>query len=196
MTGKAISKRQLRKAVVAQFARHFDVSRLDFRRELSRCKGRARLIGLGVATILYGLGFAVAYLGWSRGTVPDEALAKWVWLLMVPTSVVGALVWLITQSRGEYALRQQVKTYVQEVEADDGRLWRYRPLLQDVALKGVDVKLTIEQSERGQLDTLDPLDYAQTVFALQDRINEATNTVWNSDTVLQLAKNLQIESEA
>jgi len=195
MTGKAISKRQLRKAVVAQFVRHFDLSRLDFRRALRRSKGRARLMGLAVATTLYGIGFGAAYLGWSRGTVPNEALAKWVWLLMLPSSVVGALVWLITQARGEYALRQQVKTYVLEVESDEGRLWRYRPLLQDLVLKGVDVKLTIEQSERAQLEALDPLDYAHTVFALQDRINDAANTVWNSDTVLQLAKNLQIETD-
>lgn len=190
----AKGRRQSRKAIQSHFDRQFDLARLDYDRLCRPAKGRSRLLGVGVAGVLYLLGFGGGYLGFSNGTVTPEAFGKLVWILMIPSSVVGGVVWMISGVRFEYAVRQEIRQYLSQLEEGEGLLWRYGRLLQGQVIKGVQVEEAIAQSRAGQGAQIDPQDYCLLVGAISQVLMDSKITI-PADTVEAVASNLSAGSE-
>lgn len=182
-------RRQARKVIHAHFERHFDLARLDYERAVRPARGKSRLFGVAAASILYLLGFGGGYLGYSSGTVSPEAFGKLVWILMIPASVLGAVVWLISGVRFEYAVRQRIRQDVAELEKDGGLLWRYGPLLRHTPLKGVEVEAALAQSHNGQGSEIDPQDYCSLVDAISAALADSRNPL-PADIVEAVAANV------
>lgn len=190
MAEKQKGRRQTRKAVQEQFNGDFDLARLDYDRLASKAKGRARLTGVGVAAVLYLLGFGAAFVGWQNGRVDDDALARVVWLWMVPTSVIGSFAWLVTESRRLYPVRRAMADYLADCEAGNGRLWRYGPMVRLKPIKNVDVDTALALSRRGEGERIDPQDYAAMVNALAETLRDANAAGVTAEVIQEVADNL------
>jgi hypothetical protein len=192
---KAKGRRQIRKAIAEQFSAHFgDLARFDYLRLTRPVKGKARLIGVGVASGIYLLGFAGGFYGFSKGTVNADAFGKLVWMLMVPASVVGSVVWAIMDSRLEYAVRQRIRGDIAAIEASGAGLWRYGAILERLTIKDVSVAQLISLSRDGQVEALDPQDYCAAVLALADALASGTTTI-PAEALEEVAKLLEIAAD-
>lgn len=159
-------KRHVRKAALEWFAKHVNLSRLDYVRVIRPAKGQAKLIGVGVACTIYFLGFAGGFTGWQNGYVTDEGFARLVWILMIPASVMGSFIWMIFDARRCFPVRREMASYVAHLEAGDGFLWRFAPLLGQAdakRLKGIAVNDAIQLSRNRRGGEIDPQDYAAMV---------------------------------
>lgn len=190
MAEKQKGRRQTKKAIVEQFNQHFDLARFDYDRLVSKPKGRARLTGVTVAVGLYLLGFGAAYLGWKNGRVEGDVLGRFVWLWMVPTSVIGSFSWLITESRRIYPVRRSMAVYLAECESGTGRLWRYGPLLRLTPIKKVDMETALAWSSRGEGERIDPQDYAAMVQAVARTLHDSNAPGMTAELIQQVADNL------
>lgn len=169
MGAKILNRRHIKKAVIQQMKSDYDLARLDYAKLVRPGKGKSKLIGILVALVIYMIGFGGGYYGWLAGVVPEEVLAKIVWIAMVPSSVIGSLTWVIMDARLEYPVRRQMAEYVAQLESTDakgGRLWRYAPLLESFKIKGVDITKAIFLSREGRGGEIDPQDYAALVNKL------------------------------
>lgn len=185
----AKGRRQARKTIQSHFEQHFDLARLDYDRLCRPARGKSRLYGVGAASVLYLLGFTGGYFGYSSGTVNPEAFGKLVWILMIPASVVGGVVWMISGVRLEYNVRQTLRVYVATLESGEGLLWRYGPLLQNVPVKGVEVEPAVALSRAGKGSEIDPQDYCTLVSAISVVLTDSRNLL-PADTVEAVAANL------
>ena len=189
MAGKTKSRRHIKKVIVKQLETDFDFSRLEYKSLTRPGKGKSKLFGLIAASVIYMVGFGVAFFGWSNGVVPDETFAKTVWIVMIPASVVGSLVWMVFDSRFEYPVRQAMAEYIAGIEAAEGRLWRYGPVLETFKIKGVDISNMISLSQTGQGGEIDPQDYATVIHRLYAEIASDNATI-TGDMSRQLEDNL------
>lgn len=185
----AKGRRQARKIIQSHFEQHFDLAQLDYDRLCRPARGKSRLLGVGAASALYLLGFGGGYLGYSSGTVNPEAFGKLVWIFMIPASVVGGVVWMISGVRFEYGVRQAIRQYIGRLEEGEGMLWRYGPLLQHGAVKGVETEAALAQSRAGQGGEIDPQDYCSLVAAISAALTDSRNLL-PADTVEAVAANL------
>ncbi|NOY73521.1 MAG: hypothetical protein GXP14_14335 [Gammaproteobacteria bacterium] len=189
MAGKAKSRRHIKKVIVKQLETNFDFSRLEYKSLVRPGKGKSKLFGLIAASAVYMLGFGVAYFGWSNGVVPDSTFAKTVWILMIPASVIGSVVWLVADSRFEYPVRKAMAKYVADLEAAEGKLWRYGPVLETLTIKGLDIPYLVSLSQKGQGGEIDPQDYATLVHRLYAEI-ASDNVNITGEMSRQLEENL------
>ena len=97
-------------------------------------------------------------------------MAKIVFIAMVPSSVVGAVVWMIMDSRLEYPLRKELGLYIAQLEGEEGRLWRYSPIAELLTIKGLDIPSILKLSKEGYGETIDPQDYSAIVMKLYDEV--------------------------
>lgn len=189
MAGKTKSRRHIKKIIIKKLESDFDFSRLEYKSLTKPGKGKSKLFGLIAASVVYMLGFGVAYFGWSNGVVPDATFAKTVWIIMIPASVIGSVVWLIADSRFEYPIRVAMAQYVAEREAAGGTLWRYGPVLETFKVKGMDVPYLVSRSQGGEGGEIDPQDYAILVHRLYAEI-ASDNVAITGEMSLQLENNL------
>ncbi len=189
MAGKAKSRRHIKKVIVKQLETDFDFSRLEYKSLIRPGKGKSKLFGLIAASAVYMLGFGVAFFGWSNGVVPDSTFAKTVWILMIPASVIGSVVWLVADSRFEYPVRMTMAKYVADLEAGEGKLWRYGPVLETLAIKGLDIPYLVSLSKKGQGGEIDPQDYSTLVHRLYAEI-ASDNASITGEMSRQLEENL------
>lgn len=166
------SKRNQRKALLRQFESTFDLYRLDYKTRSKRGRDEARLIGVGVAAILYLVVFGLVYFAWSKGTIDGSLMNKVVWIIMIPTSVIGALAWLIAINRKEFPIREDIRAHVTQFEGDSGLYWRYEPALNQLALKKIDIEGLVEASHEGRLIKMAPEDICASIRALHKALQE------------------------
>ncbi|VAW84116.1 hypothetical protein MNBD_GAMMA16-737 [hydrothermal vent metagenome] len=189
MAGKTKGRRHIKKIIIKQLESDFNFSRLEYKSLTKPGKGKSKLFGLIAASVVYMLCFGVAYFGWSNGVVPDVTFAKTVWVIMVPASVIGSVVWLIADSRFEYPIRMAMAQYVAELEVDGGKLWRYGPVLETFKIKGMDVPYLASRSQEGEGGKIDPQDYAIIVHRLYAEI-ASDNVTITGEMSRQLENNL------
>lgn len=185
----AKGRRQARKIIHSHFEQHFDLARLDYDRLIRPARGKSRLFGVGAASVLYLLGFGGGYIGFTSGTVTPEAFGKLVWILMIPASVLGGVVWLISGVRFEFGVRQGIRQYLGALEQGGGLLWRYGPLLQRTPIKGIEVETAFALSHNGQGGEIDPQDYCSLVGAISAALADSRNPL-PADIVETVAANL------
>lgn len=191
----AAKKRHLRKAALDWIEKRVDLEQLNYRLVMRKARGTAKLIGVGAATVLYGLGFAGGYTGMQNGYVTEEGFAKLVWMLIIPASVVGSFLWMIFDGRLCYPLRRAMAVYVAKVESEDGFLWRFGPLLLNSSskrLKGIAIADAIELSRNQRGGEIDPEDYAAMVQFIYGLLTGNDTDKLSTDVAQQLESNLRL----
>ena len=170
MAAKGMSRRHIKKAVVRQMEKDFDVQRFNYKQLVRHVKGKSKLIGIGVASFIYMLGVGGGYYGWASGFVPENIMANIIFIAMVPSSAFGGVVWMIMDSRLEYPIRVELRRYIENVEGPDGVLWRYGPILEQFTIKGIDIPSIVSMSKSGRAKDIDPQDYSMVVTRLHEEM--------------------------
>jgi len=166
MVAKQKSKRNVKKEVSKLFEKSFDLEMLNYKKRSTPLKPKSMLLGLGVACSLYMVGFAIAYIGMNKGILDIEGFAKLVWIMMLPTTIVGLTAWQISKNRMEYPIRQDILTNIANIESNGGLLWKFEPLLDVVGIEDVDTKKAIKLSKENKSDELAVEDYTDAVEKL------------------------------
>jgi hypothetical protein len=165
---KQASKRNSRRNVMRSFRDHFDLERLDYQRRMKPRKDWAMIIGLIIAAVIYMVFFGLIMYSRSQGMIDDTMVNKVAWMLMIPTSVVGAFAYLITINRREFPIREDIRAHVRQFEGEQGYLWRYEPILQQLELKKINMDGLISASRQNLLVEMAPEDICATVQALHE----------------------------
>ena len=187
MAAKGMSRRHIKKAVVRQMEKDFEIQRFNYKELVRRVKGKSKLMGLGVAATIYFIGVGGGYYGWSSGFVPENVMANIIFIAMVPSSVVGGVVWMIMDSRLEYPIRLELRRYIEHLEGAEGRLWRYGPIAEQMTIKGVDIPEVMSMSKQGRGKDIDPQDYSLIVSQLYKEVlsNEGLQLTGDDSKVLE-----------
>ena len=191
MAGKAPSRRQIRKQLLRRLESRYDPRTLDYKALTRPGRGRAKLLGVGLSSAVYFVGFGAGLFGYSQGIVTDVMFAKLVWILIIPAAVVGGVSWLIADSRMEYDVRQKLKQEFARIESQGGELWRYGPVLKKLSLKKIDIDALIEQSRSGRGAEIDPQDYAEVMGQLARRLTQEGDRLIGPDEARHLAHHLE-----
>ncbi len=191
MAGKAPSRRQIRKQLLRRLESRYDPRTLDYKALTRPGRGRAKLLGVGLSSAVYFVGFGAGLFGYSQGIVTDVMFAKLVWILIIPAAVVGGVSWLIADSRMEYDVRQKLKQEFARIESQGGELWRYGPVLKKLSLKKIDIDALIEQSRSGRGAEIDPQDYAEVMGQLARRLTQEGDRLIGPDEAHHLAHHLE-----
>jgi len=147
------------------------------------------MIGVLLAATVYLAGFSLGYYGWQQQSVSYDLFAKLVWLLMVPATAVGGFAWLIMSNRLEYTVREDIRCYIAEREAAGGFMWCFGPLFEMLSLEDFTVKRLLQQSSE-EPDKMDPEDYARSLFAMRQSLQQDDSRVISTDTATQVFNNL------
>jgi len=173
MAAKQKSSRNIKKEVIRLFDRSFDMGVLDYKKRSKPLRPKSMLIGLGVASGLYITGFMLAYIAMGKNILPIEGFAKLVWIMMIPTTIVGALAWQIAKNRMEYPIRKDILTHVADLEKNGGLLWKFSPLMDIIGIEDTDTKKALAKSREGKIDELAVEDYTEAVTALGDVLSKS-----------------------
>lgn len=184
-------KRKIKSGVVNQMEDMFDLKRLDYESRTKPIRNRSKLAGALGALLVYGTGFGGGYLGWQNGLIAYAVFAKLVWILMIPATVIGMFIWLLAANRREYAVRQDVRDYIRELEDGTGLLWRFSPILSELKPDDLVCKEMMTASSQGDLDKMQPEDYAKAVLNLYHHINASSNRRISPETAAVFARNLK-----
>lgn len=190
----ASNARGLRKDIRKQFARHFDPTRLDYRKRTAAARPKAILYGVASAAALYAASFAAMYVGWSSQALGAETFSRLVWIIMLPTTGIGVLVGQIVRSRLEYPVREDIRRHLGEIEGATGLLWRYGPLLTATLPDDLASKKILALSQQGKHAQIDIEDYLGVLEKL-NRLLDAENkpgfetAVWH-----EVAENLRFDT--
>lgn len=171
---KQPSKRNLRKTILRRFEEQFDLTRLDYGRRSKPAKDMAKVMGALFAGILYLAGFGLAYFSWSQGKIDTGLLNKFAFIFMIPATVIGLFAFLLTSSRREFPIREDIRAHVSAFEGENGTLWRYEPLLKQMELKKIDIEGLIEASREGRLIKMAPEDICATIHALHQNLSNSS----------------------
>jgi hypothetical protein len=184
VAGKDRGPRRLRREVLDRFEQGFDFERLDYDRRLRPLRGKALLFGISLAGLLYALGFVLGYYGWQHEAVSYELFIRLVWILMLPATLVGGVVWLISSQRSVYQIREDIRTYIATREAGGGFLWRFAPLYESLLADDYTAKRLMQESAQTP-EKLDPEDYARAVQALRRRLGSDDPQLLSTDVAAQ-----------
>lgn len=188
-------KRHVRKAALEWIKKRVEIDQLNYQLVMRKARGTAKLIGVGVATALYVLGFAGGYTGMQNNYVSEEGFAKLVWILIIPASVVGSFLWMIFDARLSYPLRRTMASYVAKVESEDGFLWRFEPLLLNSTskqLKRIAIADAIQLSRNQRGGEIDPEDYAAMMQFVYGLLTGNDADTFSTDVAQQLESNLRL----
>lgn len=166
MTARGKSQRQIRKQILRHLEDTFDLPRLDYKKRVTPLKHRAKLVGVAVAAIIYGVAFGLAYFAWRTGKTDSETFSKFVWVFMVPSSVFGAFAYMLNGNRREFRVAKDIFEHMDVVEGQTGMLWRYEPILTELFPDDKVVKHVLKSSRECSFAKLEPEDYAKVVRQL------------------------------
>ena len=166
MTARGKSQRQIRKQILRHLETTFDLPRLDYKKRVTPLKHRAKLVGVAAAAIVYGVGFGLAYFAWKTGKTDYDTFAKFVWIFMVPSSVVGAFVYMLNGNRREFRVAKDIFDHMDVVEGRRGMLWRYEPIFAELFPDDEIVKHVLQCSRECSFAKLEPEDFAKVVHQL------------------------------
>ena len=191
---KKPSRRGQKKVLLKRFDGNFDLGRLNLVARVKLIKPKAMLVGLLASMILYGIGFAVAYVGMSANSLPLEVFAKLVWMMMIPTTIIGFFVWQLSRSRMEFPVRREIREYITEIESAGGMLWRFAPILRDELDDTPVVKKAFAWSAEGKIAKLDIDDYILAVELLERVLYGANSNSFSSELVNEIESNFNQNS--
>lgn len=197
MASKSKNKRNVRKEVIRLFEKSLELDKLDYKKRSQAIKPKSMLIGLGVAFMLYSIGFGMAYVALGNNILPIEGFAKLVWILMIPTTVIGMFAWQLAKNRMEYPIRQDILTYMSELESEGGLLWKFTPLMDMIGIEDTDTKKALAKSREGKYEDLAVEDYTDAVSRLYQVLTNSDNRSFPTsvaESVLQNFGKLELKS--
>ena len=190
MAKKEKSKRRIRKDMLEYLEDTYDPTQLDFVGRIKPKKELARIYALVAAIIVYAIGFSASYYGWKINNVSYELFVKITWVLMLPASVFGIVVWLLKLNRLENVVRHEFFVLIRQIEADKGMLWRFKPLMSTFDPNNLEAKKVMAQSEAGQSTEIDPEDYTNTVNALFSELKAENGVSIPAETAAEVTENM------
>lgn len=188
MANKDKNPRRLRREVINRFQQGFDFERLEYDRRVKPLRGKAIMIGVLLAGGIYLTGFSLGYYGWQQHAVSYELFAKLVWLMMVPSTAVGAFAWLIVTNRLEFTVREDIRRYIAEREKEGGFVWRFGPLFEALLPENGTAQRLLQQSAE-EPAKMDPEDYARSVSLLRQQLQQDGQLVITTDVAAQTYNN-------
>ena len=189
MAVKDRNPRRLRREVLNHFEQGFDFERLDYDRRVKPLRGKAIMHGVLLAAAVYLTGFSLGFYAWQQQSVSYDLFAKLVWLLMVPATAVGAFIWLITSSRLEFVVREDIRHYIVGREGEGGFLWRFGPLYEALLAENHTAKRLLQQSLES-FEEMDPEDYARSLWLLRSCLQQEDQRVISTDVAVRVYDNL------
>ncbi len=194
MSTKQQTKRSSRKNVLRNFENNINLDRLQYKKRIKPGKDIAKIKGLITAAIIYGLGFGLTFMSFSKGAIDEMFMAKVVFIIMIPSTIAGIFVFLITSNRREFPIREDIRAHVLDFEGKQGYLWRFEPLIKDLELKKVDMEWLIKNSKENKLVEMAPEDICATFLALSEILHN--NSPGNGKAMQTVENNLQLDSPA
>jgi len=167
--GEARARRTARKTLQRLLTRSYDTSRFPSFARRRVLAGQAILMGVGGASLIYGVVFSLGWYAQAQGVLDQEIFVKITWMLTVPASVIGFLAWAIAKGRGEFKLRKELTEYIAEVEGPQGLMWRFSPLIGNRNEREDEI---CEKSRQGGIGEREAEEYAEMV----QRLFELTRT--------------------
>jgi hypothetical protein len=184
--GEARARRTARKTLQRLLTRSYDVSRFPSFARRRVLTGQAILMGVGGASLIYGVVFTLGWYAQARGVLDQEIFAKITWILMVPASVIGFLAWAIAKGRGEFKLRRELTDYLAEVEGPQGLIWRFYPLFEKIDAEASDI---CNKSRQGIIGESDAEEYAEMVRRLFDMTRAEEAGELDIDAIRRVSEN-------
>ena len=195
MSSKQPNKRNTRKILLRRFEGQFDLKRLDYSRRSKSARDMAKVTGVLFAGGIYLIGFGLAYYSWTQQNIDTAMFNTFAFIFMIPATVVGAVAFLLSGNRREFPIREDIRAHVTAFESMDGNLWRYEPLLKQMALKKIDIEVLIKASREGKLVKMSPEDICAIIHALHQSLSN--NTIFtNSETLEAIENNFTRRTEA
>ncbi|MDH5544535.1 MAG: hypothetical protein OEZ43_03015 [Gammaproteobacteria bacterium] len=196
MAGKKSPRRAQKKEILRRFDDSFDLIQLDLGFEVKRIKPKAMLYGLLTAFTLYGIAFSLTYYAMSNNNLPLDLFSKLVWVIMIPTTIVGFFVWQLSRNRMEYPVRMRIREYIHAIESKGGLLWRFSPLLDLLPTPNPDVKKAFAYSEQDKIEKLDIDDYILAVDTLRELLFDSQSNRFTSQLAEKLEDNFSQQTRA
>lgn len=190
------SKRKSKKILADFFEARCRVTDFDIRADLRRINGGSRLKGVFAALLIYGMGFAIAWYAWSSGMVDDTMFYKSSWVVLLPATVVGLLVWMLTHNREENFMRQRLMAAIRNLEGEGGFLWRFAPLLSWARPDDYDTKSVVNLSREGKTDSVEPEEYAAAVLVVNEILQNMNVRPVAGDVLQEVEVNIAADSPA
>ena len=144
----------------------FDLKRLEYKNRVTPLRHAAKIFGVLIAVAVYAAGFGLAFYAWKAGKTDYETLVKFSWIYTIPSSVVGALAYMLNSNRREFGIARDIFDHMDHVEGPHGMLWRYEPVLRELYGDDTVVRQVIAASREGCFNGLEPEDYAAVVQRL------------------------------
>lgn len=190
MSAKGKNQRQLRKQVLRHVDATFDLPRLEFKKRVTPQKHAAKLVGVMVAGAVYAAGFGLAYYAWQSGKTEFDTFAKFSWMFMLPSSVIGVFGYLLSSNRREYAVAKDIMGYMLDLEGPHGLLWRYEPILRELHKDDLIAERLVDASRHGDLARVEPEDYAVLIHRLHQTLSSGEGTSLSAEAVDAFEQNL------
>ncbi len=185
------SKRKIKRSIIQQFEKKFDLERLDFKKRIAPAKHKPKLTGVIAAAIVYGVLFLLGNIGVSNGAIDQETLAKMSWIIMVPSSAIGIFVYMLVSNRRQYDVIQEMKAYIALIEKDGGLFWRFEPLVKLLLPDNGLAEQMVEGSRNRDMEQLYPEDYGISVHKLYDAIVNSGNREIPEEVETELLANFE-----
>lgn len=193
MSDKPKNRRGLKKEVVRHFEQTFDLWRLDYKTRSKNTAPKAALIGFATAGGLYAVGFFLGFVAVDNNVLPLEMFARLAWIIMVPTTIVGFLVWQISKNRMEFPVRDDIRKFIAELEQGNGLLWRYFPIFDALDPEHADLKKAFIWSQEKRTDKLAIEEYCDAVLEMAALFRAGDGREFTVDMLEQVARNLELD---
>jgi hypothetical protein len=193
MSEKPKNRRGLKKEIVRRFEQTFDLKRLNYKARSKTTAPKAALIGFTTAGGLYSVGFFLGFVAVDKNVLPLDMFARLVWIIMIPTTIVGFLVWQITKNRMEFPVRSDIRNLIAELEQNGGLLWRYFPIFDALDPEHADLKKAFIWSQEKRTDKLAIEEYCDAVLELAAVFREGDAREFTVDMLEQVARNLELD---
>lgn len=183
------SKRHIKKQLLKILEENYDRVRYDYVSRVKRARHESLLNAAIIAGAAYLLSFGLAYYGWKAGRVHEETLARYSWILMVPATAVGGFTFLFSMNRRVARISDDVFNDAERAEREGGLLWRFAPILHDIAPGDERYQVVIEHSRAGTVRKAEPEDYCGAVARLRAALSDSGTTGFGADAAERAARN-------
>jgi len=184
------SKRKIKRWIMQQFDRQFDLARLDFNKRMAPARHKPKLTGIIVAAAVYGVLLLLGNIGVSNNAIDQITLTKMSWVIMVPSSAIGIFVYMLISNRRQYDVIQDMKAYIALIEKDGGLFWRFQPIVELLLPdNGLAAQMVVGSRAR-DMEQLYPEDYGLSVHKLYDALNNMRGNTDNREIPEEVEKTL------
>ncbi|NOX43824.1 MAG: hypothetical protein GXP19_08860 [Gammaproteobacteria bacterium] len=191
MAKKEKSRRRIKKDMLEYLENAYDLTQLDYAKRIKPKKDIAKIYGLVTAFVVYAIGFAGGYYGWTFNNVSFEIFIKISWVLMLPASVAGVVTWMLSFNRLENRVRHDFFVIIKNIESEYGLIWRFKPLMSTFDPQNVAAKKVIAQSEAGEFNEIDVEVYADAVHVLFSGVQGKGGEKLSNETADEVVENFK-----